>query len=102
MDWGGKGREGAYIEDVLFSHHVSGTQSFQENRHFIFQVGVAVGIAHGGGGGGGVLVACSARISVDRRTDGQNEYCSPRCACASMDNYAESLQPLSKMVNNLL
>ena len=52
MDWGGKGREGAYIEDVLFSHHVSGTQSFQENRHFIFQVGVAVGIAHGGGGGG--------------------------------------------------
>ena len=32
------------------------------------------------------LVACSARIVVDRQTDGQtdtqNDYCNPRCACA--------------------
>ena len=34
----------------------------------------------------GHLVACSARISVDRQTDGQNDYCNPRCACAPSVN----------------
>ena len=37
------------------------------------------------------LVACSARIVVDKQTDKQtdtqNDYCNPRCACAPRVNY---------------
>ena len=41
------------------------------------------------------LVACSPRIVVDkqtdRRTDTQNDYCNPRCACAPRVNYTENV-----------
>ena len=33
------------------------------------------------------LVACSARIVVDKQTDTQTNYCNPRCACAPRVNY---------------
>ena len=52
----------------LFSRHISRTQSFQQNRHIIFPALVALKllvslISR--------LVACSARIVVDRQTDTQ-------------------------------
>ena len=56
----------AYWPFRLFSWHISRTQSFQENRLTVFHVRVVLKqlvslIGH--------LVACSARISVDTRTD---------------------------------
>ena len=75
----------------LFSRHISRTQSFQQNRHIIFHALVALKllvslISR--------LVACSARIVVDRptdrqtnkQTDTQTKYCNPRCACAPRVN----------------
>ena len=53
----------------LFSRHTSGTQSFQENCHLNFRVGVVlkplVSLM-------GRLVTCSSRIK-SRQTDGQTE-----------------------------
>ena len=50
----------------LFSRHISGTQSFEEYRHFNFRVGVVlkplVSLM-------GRLVMCSSRIRVDRQKD---------------------------------
>ena len=34
------------------------------------------------------LVACSARIVVDRQTNTPTNYCNPRCACAPRVNYS--------------
>ena len=75
----------------MFSRHISRTQSFQQNRHIIFHALVALKllvslISR--------LVACSARIVVDRQTDKQTnrqtdtqtKYCNPRCACAPRVN----------------
>ena len=61
----------------LFSRHISRTQSFQQNRHVDFHALVALKlmvslISR--------LVACSARIVVDRQTDRHTDH--PRCACA--------------------
>ena len=74
------------------------TLSFQKNHHFIFHALVAlkrlVSLL-------GRLVACSARIVVDRHThiDTQNDYRNPRCACAPRVNestkssmYSNSMQ----------
>ena len=36
------------------------------------------------------LVACNARIVVDRQTDTQTNYCNPRCACAPRVNYTSA------------
>ena len=52
----------------LFSRHISRTQSFQQNRHIVFLALVALKllvslISR--------LVACSARIVVDKQTDRQ-------------------------------
>ena len=65
--------------------HISRTQSFQQNRQFVFHALVALKmlvslISR--------LVACSPRIVVDKQTDThtQNDYCNPRCACASRVN----------------
>ena len=72
----------------LFSRHISGTQSFRENRHIYINLLVVhnllVPLI-------GRLVACSARTRADRRTDGQtdrrtDDYCNPRCACAPRVN----------------
>ena len=72
---------------AFFSRHISRTQSFQQNRQFIFRALVALKmlvllISR--------LVACSPRIVVDkqtdRQTDTQNDYCNPRCACAPRVN----------------
>ena len=54
----------------LFSHHISRTQSFQQNRHIIFLALVALKllvslISR--------LVACSARIVADKQTDRHTE-----------------------------
>ena len=46
--------------------HISGTQSFQENRLFYFHAFVALKLLVSLIGR---LVACTARISVDRQTD---------------------------------
>ena len=86
---------------IMHIGHISRTQSFQENRHIIFHTLVALKllvslISR--------LVACSARIVVDRQTDIQyrhtdqllvyyNIYCihcnriNPRCACAPRVKY---------------
>ena len=64
----------------LFSRHISRTQSFQQNRHILFHALVALKllvslISR--------LVACSARIVVDKQTNGQTHR--PKilqCACA--------------------
>ena len=53
---------------IMHIGHISRTQSFQQNRHIIFHALVALKllvslISR--------LVACSARIVVDRRTDGR-------------------------------
>ena len=82
----------AYWLFRLFSRHISRTQSFQQNRHILFHALVALKllislISR--------LVACSARIVVDRQTnkqtdkqtDTQTNYCNPRCACAPRVNY---------------
>ena len=58
-------------------------QSFQRNHHVIIHALVALKllvslISR--------LVACRARIVVDRHTDTQNDYCDPRCACAPRVN----------------
>ena len=68
----------------LFSRHISGTQSFRENRHIVVHLLVVHNplvplIGH--------LVACSARTRADRQTDRQNDYCNPRCACAPRVNH---------------
>ena len=71
----------------LFSRHISRTQSFQQNRHIIFHALAApkllVSLISR-------LVACSARIVIDkqtdRQTDTQTNYCNPRCACAPRVN----------------
>ena len=67
----------------LFSRHISGTQSFQENRHISIHLLIVhnplVPLI-------GRLVACSARTRADRQTDRQNDYCNPRCACAPRVN----------------
>ena len=72
---------------IMHIGHISRTQSFQQNRHIIFHALVALKllvslISR--------LVACSARIVVDRQTDGQTDtptnYCNPRCACAPRVN----------------
>ena len=54
-------------------------QSFQQNHHINFHALLALKllvllISH--------LVACSARIVVDKQTDRQTKYCNPRSACA--------------------
>ena len=54
----------------LFSRHISGTQSFQENRLFYFHAFVALKLLVSLIGR---LVACTARISVDRQTDKQTD-----------------------------
>ena len=63
----------------LFSRHISGTQSFRENRHINIDLLVVrnplVPLI-------GRLVACCARTRADRQTDRQNDYRNPRCACA--------------------
>ena len=67
----------------LFSRHISGTQSFQENRHININLLVVhnplVPLI-------GRPVARSARTRADRRTDRQTDkqtkYRNPRCACA--------------------
>ena len=68
----------------LFSRHISGTQSFWENRHINIDLLVVhnplVPLI-------GCLVACSARTRADRQTDRQNDYRNPRCACAPRVNY---------------
>ena len=67
----------------LFSRHISGTQSFRENRHIHIDLLVVhnplVPLI-------GRLVACSARTRADRQTDRQNDYRNPRCACAPRVN----------------
>ena len=67
----------------LFSRHISGTQSFRENRHINIDLLVVhnplVPLI-------GRLVACSARTRADRQTDRQNDYRNPRCACAPRVN----------------
>ena len=50
----------------LVSRHISGTQSFQENRLFNFHAFVALKLLVSLIGR---LVACTARISVDGQTD---------------------------------
>ena len=55
---------------ACFSRHISRTQSFQQNRHIVFLALVALKllvslISR--------LVACSARIVVDRQTDRQTD-----------------------------
>ena len=67
------------------------TQSFQQNRQFLFRplvvMKMLVSLISR-------LVACSTRIVVDkqtdrqtdRQTDTQNDYCNPRCACAPKVN----------------
>ena len=76
----------------FFSRHISGTQSFQENRLFAFHafvalkllVSLSVSLI-------GRLVACSARTRVDKQTDRQTDetkYRNPRCACAPRVKYA--------------
>ena len=78
---------------LVFTPYLSRTQSFQQNRHIIFHALVALKllvslISR--------LVACSARIVVDRQTnrqtnrqtDTQTNYCNPRCACVPRVNYA--------------
>ena len=54
----------------LFSRHISGTLSFQENRLFYFHAFVALKLLVSLIGR---LVACTARISVDRQTDRQTD-----------------------------
>ena len=72
---------------IMHIGHISRTQSFQQNRHIHFHALVALKllvslISR--------LVACSARIVVDRQTDRQTDtqtnYCNPRCACAPRVN----------------
>ena len=47
------------------------------------------------------LVACSARIVVDkqtnRQTDRQNDYCNPRCACAPRVNRGHSVDHIKML-----
>ena len=50
----------------LFSRHISRTQSFQEYRHFLFQVRVVLNTLVSLMGR---LEPCNARIAADRRTD---------------------------------
>ena len=87
----------AYWLFRLFSRHISRTQSFQQNRHILFHALVAlkllVSLIRR-------LVACSARIVVDRQTnrqtnrqtDTQTNYCNPRCACAPRVNKCIKVQ----------
>ena len=68
---------------IMHIGHISRTQSFQQNRHIIFHALVALKllvslISR--------LVACSARIVVDKQTDTQTNYCNPRCACTPRVN----------------
>ena len=73
---------------IMHIGHISRTPSFQQNRHINFHALVALKllvslISR--------LVACSARIVVDRQTDRQTHrpctnYCNPRCACAPRVN----------------
>ena len=71
----------------LFSRHISRTQSFQQNRHISFHALVALKLLVSLVSR---LVACSARIVVDRQTNRQTDtrtnYCNPRCACAPRVN----------------
>ena len=66
---------------ACFSRHISRTQSFQQNHHIIFLALVALLVSFISR-----LVACSARIVVDRQTDRHTERllytCNPRCARA--------------------
>ena len=57
----------------------SQTQSFQEKHLIIFQARVVLQMSVLLTGR---LVACSARISVDRQTDTQTKYSNPRWTCA--------------------
>ena len=75
----GRGKPVLIMHYSLFSRHISRIQSFQQNRHILFLALVALKllvslISR--------LVACSARIVVDRQThrqtDTQNDYCNPR------------------------
>ena len=84
----------------LFSRHISRTQSFQQNRHINFHALLALKllvslISR--------LVACSARIVVDkqtdRQTDTQTNYCNPRCACAPRVNYSGAQSSFSNHMN---
>ena len=68
---------------IMHIGHISRTQSFQENCHINFHALIALKllvslISR--------LVACSARIVVDKQTDTQTNYCNPRCACAPRVN----------------
>ena len=62
-----------------FSRHISRTQSFQQNRHVIIfalaALKLLVSLISR-------LIACSARIVVDRQRDTQIKYYNPRCTCA--------------------
>ena len=74
----------AYWLCRLFSRHISRMQSLQENRLLIIQALVDLNPLIG------CLVACSARIGVDRQTDRQTHrpsiYCNPHCACVQRVN----------------
>ena len=80
-------------------HGISRTQSFQENRPFIFQVRVLLKMLVSLMG---LLVACSARIAAYRWTDRQTvctvQYCNPCCTCTPRDNSCEGC--ISDMVDN--
>ena len=84
---------------LVFTPYLSNgpSQSFQQNRHNIFLALVTLKllvslISH--------LVACSARIVVDKhthrqtQTDTQNDYCNPRCASAPRVNESIVVQNL--------
>ena len=70
----------------LFSHNISRTQSFQQNRQVIIHALVALKLL--------VLlrsslIACSARIVVNKQTNRQTDthnFCNPRCVCAPRVN----------------
>ena len=88
----------------LFSCHISGMQSFQENRLFYFHAFVALKLLVSLIGR---LVACTARISVDRsrQTDGQtNHYCTchmnSECVLESKDipTAGNKLNPISVLL----
>ena len=60
------------------SHAISPKRRGEQNRHIIFHALVALKLLVSLIS---FLVACSARILVNRQTDTQDNYCNPRCTC---------------------